>query len=357
MNRKTRSLKKIDKLMLVFLASLVFSILGFVLARIGFHDIKNEIIFEEAKNIDYRVYLNPNEYFEEDYLPMNQSYITSLIDFIDVKFAYKIDFNEKLSGEYSYYIKAIVEAKEETSNNNYYTKEYILLPKKTKSYKYLTSIILNEVVKVDYPTYNELLINFKNDYGIDMDGNLKVVLVIENKALDPVYEETITKTSQIELDVPLTSNVVEVPISATDDTENGVLKEISIPKDGISYLLCKIFGITFYIFAFVFVLYLIYLSVISIKMESVYYRKLRRILKVYDGIIVNLKTMPKFTRESILTVSTFEELIDAHSEIRNPINYINEKDGAIFLLMSDGYNYYYKLKRELFSKTNKEEEK
>ena len=92
-------------------------------------------------------------------------------------------------------------------------------------------------------------------------------------------------------------------------------------------------------------------------MESVYHKKLNKILRVYDGIIVNLKTMPKFVKEKLFIVNTFEELIDAHSEVRNPINYIDEKDGAIFLLMSSGYIYYYKLKRELFSENNYREEK
>lgn len=357
MIRKNKTFKKIDKLLLVFLASLVFSVLGLVLSRIGFHDIKKDIIYQESKNIDYRVYLNPNEYFEEEYLQMNQSYITSLIDYIDVKFEYKLDFNEKLSGEYSYYIKAIVEANQENSDSNYFTKEYVLLPRKTKKYENLSSIILNEIVKVDYPLYNELLVNFKNDYGIDMDGNLKIVLVIDNNIVDPIYNEKINREGQIELDVPLTSQVVEVPISADDNVEDGILKEITISKDGLIYLILKILGITSYVFAFSFVLYLIYLSIISIRMESVYHKKLNKILRVYDGIIVNLKTMPKFVKEKLFIVNTFEELIDAHSEVRNPINYIDEKDGAIFLLMSNGYIYYYKLKRELFSENNYREEK
>ena len=50
---------------------------------------------------------------------------------------------------------------------------------------------------------------------------------------------------------------------------------------------------------------------------------------------------------------TFEELIDAHSEVRNPINYITEKDGALFLLVSENMIYSYKLKRELFTKEPK----
>ena len=96
-------LKRIDKLILVFLAVIVFSLLGFVFSRIGFHNYdEKEITYQESKDIDYQVYLQPNDFFEEAYLPKNQTYITSLIDYIHIDFDYNFEIQSQYDGSYKY---------------------------------------------------------------------------------------------------------------------------------------------------------------------------------------------------------------------------------------------------------------
>ena len=51
------------------------------------------INYKEAGNpIDYKVYLKKNNFFETDYLDEGVTYISSLIDYIDVDFKYKSSF-------------------------------------------------------------------------------------------------------------------------------------------------------------------------------------------------------------------------------------------------------------------------
>ena len=154
---------------------------------------------------------------------------------------------------------------------------------------------------------------------------------------------------EIELNIPLTALTIEVPIETNNDSTDGLLLSEEIQKTGLIYLVCRICSIISYVIAGGLTLFLIYLCFMSYKMESDYHKKMRKIFKVYDGIIVNVRSMPNISSKNIVTVASFEELIDAHSEIRNPINFIKEKDGATFMLVTENITYKYKLERALFS--------
>lgn len=348
---KRRKVKKINKLILAFSITLVFAILGLFFASIGFHNYEEQkVTYKEENHINYKVYLLPNNFFQEEYLPENMAYITSLINYINLHFSYKIDFNKPLTGTYSYYIKGIVDASQTDSDSKYYTKEYILSDTKTQKYEQQKSIDIQETIDIHYQDYNQILIDFKNEYGVPMDGDLKVALVIQNMVEDQETGENTLKEQEVELNIPLTSATLEVPIETNNQTDEGVLLTNIVKKEGMIYTVSRILSFCFYGIALLLLGYATYLTCMGYKLESVYQKKLRKILKVYDGIIVNLQKKPVLDRTKVLPVSSFEELIDAHSEVRNPINYINEKDGALFILMSDKYIYYYKLDRELFSK-------
>ena len=93
-----------------------------------------------------------------------------------------------------------------------------------------------------------------------------------------------------------------------------------------------------------------------------------RILNTYDGIIVNVKELPKTSDMKVITVSEFEELIDAHSEVRKPINFVELEKGkkSKFVLTSENMVWEYTLmsedakedkKEKVKSKTKKKEKR
>ncbi len=344
-------IKTFDNIFLIFLITFALAIIGVLSIRFGFHDYEQrEVNFSEDKKVNYKVYLKENDFFQEEFLPGNMTYINNLIDYINIDFNYNIEFTDKLSGVYNYYIKGIVEANQVDSDSKYYTKEYILSEVKTKKYDNKNSFKINEKIDIDYQKYNALLTDFKEEYGVSMDGNLQIVLTVQNMVKDNKLDENITKNSKLNLNIPLTSLTLEVPIETNTETSEGVLFSGKIVKEGFLYFVGKIIAIICYTGAIILLLYAFYLIYLSVKKESIYQKQLRKILKVYDGIIVNLKKRPILTKSKVIPVATFEELIDAHSEVRNPINYIAEKEGALFLLMSDNIVYSYHLKRELFKR-------
>ena len=86
------------------------------------------------------------------------------------------------------------------------------------------------------------------------------------------------------------------------------------------------------------------------NLKKIYFKK---ILKTYDGILVEVDSLPDLTKFNVIYVKSFDELIDAHSEIRRPINFIQKSSHAKFLLINEGIAWVYKFNRELFNKKDK----
>ena len=44
--------------------------------------------YEEKSNLDYKVYLKENQFYDTPYLPKDKKYISALINYIDSSFSY-----------------------------------------------------------------------------------------------------------------------------------------------------------------------------------------------------------------------------------------------------------------------------
>ena len=75
------------------------------------------IDYNETSEVDYRVYLKENNFFEEEYIGKDQAYVVSLIDHIEADFDYVLDMEvENVNYEYSYVINATMQIIDDKSN-------------------------------------------------------------------------------------------------------------------------------------------------------------------------------------------------------------------------------------------------
>lgn len=329
----------------------VFSLISFGLSYFFFLKSNNNfsqdvVNYKEDNDVDYKVYLKENNFFEESFLGKGDIYITNLIDYLDVDYKNSIIFDKKISGSYKYYIKAMISAsKVNDENSNFWQKEYDLSDVKTVNYNDTNVIAFNENVKVDYQKYNDLLLKFKQQYNLSLDGTLKVTLYVEN-TINGENGTSIDKKSYSILSIPLTKATIEVPIEITSDKKSDSLKSEIVYSNDKIYLIYKIVSIFMFALA---ILLVVFISILFIKQRekvSVYHKKINRILKEYDGIIVNLKKSISLAGLNVIDVSSFSELIDAHSEVRQPINYIASKNKAEFILINDKMAWRYVLLRD-----------
>lgn len=320
--------------------------LGFLLHNFSTSNYTEEkIVYSEQEELDYKVFYQKNEYFTEPYLEKNRTYITTLIDYIDIDFSYSLNFSEDLTGSYTYYIKGVISAdKTNDKSGNYWSRYYKLTEDTTIGIDNLKNFIIKENIKIDYQQYNQLLTSFKNQYGLSTDGKLTITLVISANVTKDGLERYINKEADVELKIPLSSLAIEVPIEDNSNDSTGILtNEISYNKS-IIYPIAKIVSYIMFSLDIILIILLIREIVNKINSENKFNKKLRKILKVYDGIIVNVAILPDIKNYNTVEVSTFEELLDAHGEVRMPINAKVEKNTATFILISDNIAWKYVLK-------------
>ena len=327
---KSNFLVRYIVILLLFLISILLLYFGFI---------KKEYInvrYSEDNSINYKVYLNKNDYFATPYLEENRTYITNLIDYLDIDFHYNLKLSEKINGDYKYSVIARVKANKPNGDKGYYwSKDYVLVPSKSININNNDVVSINENVKVDYNKYNELLGSFKKEYSLVPEGILDIILNVESTGNGEVFTEPIDISSDLSLSVPLLEKAVEANISKNADSNNNTITMIN--RNYLGYhRLAGILGIICLVITSV-VIGSTFRNKKKFNEENVFDVTLGKILASHDSIIANVATLPDISDMKLIEVTTFEELIDVYNEVRMPINFYNSKEGeeAIFIIVND----------------------
>lgn len=236
--------KRYIKTSLMILSSILLFILSFWFLKMGYHNYTQDVIkYNEKGTIDYQVYLKENNFFETPFLGKGNVYITSLIDYINVDFNYNLKLDSKRSGQYKYYVKGIISANISNTDTNYWKKEFSLSDEKVVDYKNEDTIKITPKVKIDYQKYNDLLLEFKKQYSLTMDGNLKVILYVENDIDSNIDKQHLNKINTTSLEIPLTKATIEVPIKLNEVNQDNSLRTPLVYFDSIKYPILKITGV------------------------------------------------------------------------------------------------------------------
>ena len=332
----------IRQILLISLFVIVFAIAIFLLYGGLSNDRKMILKYTENNNINYKVYLKDNDFFDTPYIDQGKTYITSLIDYIHIDFNYNINFDNKVKSDLKYHIVATIESnKSDNEVGNYWTKNYNVTDIKEKNFKDVNNYSISESIDIDYNKYNEILNEFKKSMGLsDSAGVLKIYLEIDSNVEGNEVKKPIK--SNMLLKLPLSQLAIEASIESNANNKANELVSIVRVNNPIYKVLLASSAVMFIIS--------ILLLVSSIKVrkkyriKNEYDIKLKKILTAYDSIIVNVSALPDIKKCNLIEVESFNELIDAHSEIRMPINYYHEDKVSTFLLFNESTAWRYILK-------------
>lgn len=328
--------------------SIIFLFVGIFFLYFGLNNKeKVSVRYVGENDINYKVYLKNNKFFEKPYLEEGKSYITSLIDKITASYIYNLSFSEEVTGTYNYYIKGTITA-DKDKGGNYWTKEYILTTPKVKSLDDSKNIFIKEDIDIDYNKFNDYLKEFKKSVNVPVQAKLDISLVVESNLTSNNMELPIN--SKLSLKLPLSEDSIEATI---DTTNKKIDKTISqeVKSTDMKYYISFISGIILLILTLIFITNTIYLN-IRIKKSNKYEFRRDEILKSYDSIIVSTNNLPSFKDIKQIEVNQFSELMDAYSEVRMPINYFENEDKtkSAFFIIKDDISWIYILRK----KTNDE---
>lgn len=307
--------------------------------------------YSENSNLDYKVYLKENNFYNEPYLEKDKQYISTLIDYIDSTFNYSFTSGENIGMEYSYYVTASVVINN-SDGKNIYEKEETIVDRKKFNELSNNRFNIRENVKINYDEYNDFAKAFLREYNLSADAELIVSLHVDVAGKHAEFDKKISDKEVISLKIPLTSRTVDIEMDY--ELSNNVDEVLQYRSTIISH------PVMFSVSIFLIVVDLICIACIIIWViknrdsQTLYSLKLDRILKEYDRYISEtviterVEDMMKTRSLRIVIIKTFEGLIDVRDNLGKPILYHEERPGeeAIFYIITDQVGYIYVMRAE-----------
>ena len=312
--------------------------------------------YNELGNIDYKVYLKDNNYYQNEYLGKDMQYIASLIKSIQTKFNYEMHTQEKLNYTYTYKVTADLIITDPNDNNKVlYKKPTVLVKEETKTKK-TASFRVDKDASINYDEYNNYVNAFKKEYALSINSKLVLTFQIDITGKSKSLKEDFKKTNKLLISIPMSEQTISIGIDTSDINNSGTLEKnyMSQVKKPVALILGIIVGLLSLILLYI----VIYTYITNRTKKDIYKSTIKSILKEYDRAIVTSKTRQTIdeTKYNIIEVPRIEDLLDAHDSTGKPILYSEpiENEVSNFIIVSDDIIYKFVITREDLEKDEQE---
>ena len=299
---------------------------------------KPEAPIIEASNqdskIDYRVKIFKNDFIKTEYMEKDKTYITDLVDDIEVNYNYKLTNSKKFDSNYKYNITYRIAVKHNSTGKELWTEEEKLIDNKDIIPNKNTIEIQDSAI-VNYDALNDKVKQFKLDYNIPIDATLEINLnVIDNNT-----NKTIAYTG-------LTTNLNTEIIDINKNEQSNIQTEIKTESKQKTPIIV-IIAIIVSIISILYTAYEIYNTIrYNLSRKSYYEKAINKILKNYGDIVAELVNPVDLSKLNVIDVKNFDQMLDVEEELRIPIMfYETEKNvSGEFVIVTNEIAYRYVLK-------------
>ncbi len=346
-----------DKLKLNSKVRVILIIIGILLFAVGSAEFyksftTKEVVIEDKEiykctnkfTSNYDVNIISNPFIEGTKMSPGQTYISDLVSSLDINLNYSYTDSKETAVpvKYNYRIDAIMKATYESNDE-----EYEILNKvenlKTVDTQETTSdnLVINENVNVPYSKYHEILKDFKQTLGMNVDAHLYVVLTVNTIA--NVDSREARNEYKSDYNINIGGKIATVGGKLSDTNSKSLNSKVQTEKKidfDLPKMLYSIASMVVGIFTIYFISYRTQkLNVLGNK----YKEELNRILKTCQDRIVFVENQVDTDIDNTITVAQFEELIKLSEELYKPILCWKEKDKdeTIFSVISNRVRYVY----------------
>ncbi|MBR3230278.1 MAG: hypothetical protein IKF91_05595 [Bacilli bacterium] len=274
--------------------------------------------YREKSNLDYKVYLKNNEFYDSEYLGKGMSYVASLIDKITADFNYTFDIDKESNIDFDYDITAELVISDSNKNNIFLKKEYILLKSTKEKMNNSKQYSINKSISIDYDYYNAIANKFRISYGVETRSDLNIYLNIHEKNSENNSFKLENK-NVMALTIPLSQKSINITLDYKDINKTSqVIKNSEIIINNYINLAIGTASILVGIMEFI---HLINLLLLTKNKKTNYDKYINKILNEYDRLIVETTTAPNIQDKNIIKINKFEELLDVRDNLKLPIKY------------------------------------
>ncbi len=316
-------------LMVIVSAMIGLAALTFYLTR----DKSKYITYNENSNVDYKVYLKDNEFYNQEFLDKSEKdkgFVASLIESISANFKYNLDFSEDITYKYSYRITVEADVEDERSDSNIYHFSEDLI---TKQLSMGTGdISIDEILNINYDQYNNIVSRFKDIYELNnTSAVLNVYLYVNVQDIDKSTTTALTEKKVSSLTIPLTEKTVSIDIANNVINNNNNRLELSRPADYTWVLVISLF---YLVIALVYAIYLIIYSQRTKTAQMIYDKEIKSIMNNYDSYIQRINGTYDIGTSQVLKIESFNDMLEIRDTLKQPILMLEnaEKNGTFFII-------------------------
>lgn len=333
-------------LLFVFSFALLFSIYN-TFKVLNDKDKPSGFVYNEKTNTNYTVSINKNEFIYNPVLPSNETYISSLVDKINMSMKYNYSSKDVIPLKISHRVIATVSGVynqnpvEKQSNPTIWKKDYEIIPLKEEAYKSENKIDIDESFEIDWKFYNDEINRFKESFTIPIISKLDLKMIINMESYDSDY--VIKETKEINASMPLSELVFKIDAQLTEEEEKVVpLKDVDEKRDNERKAL---------VYSFIGLMSAI-MTVLTIKklmsfnkIKS-FHSRIENIKKQYNEIVVETKNMINIKGYKPIAITTFDEMLNLADSFLVPIILYEESNLACFYIVKDEVIYMYIIKNK-----------
>ncbi|MBR3199180.1 MAG: DUF5305 domain-containing protein [Bacilli bacterium] len=342
-------------LLIIVIAVAVFSIVSiFKAANPKTADKKKLYSYSYNSGMDYKVYLKTNDFFNVPYMDMNKQYIATIIDHIEVTPKYVFQSTEDLDYIYNYSIVATARGLGEDSDGrkvDVWSKEYPISTIQTQSGSG-KDFTISKTVNIDYNAFNQVLSDFRNQFGISVDARVDLTMKITiNAGLKGQAEKTLQEAYEMSLQMPLLVQMLRIKADYVNTGGNTVYSKVD-PNVKVNVPVIAAWFIVLIGALVVFIK--LGKSLLVITRKSEYVLAINKIMKEYGDIIAETHNMPDLAKYDIVNIKSFVDMVDIEEELHSPIIYyeIEENAKCVFLILNDKTAYRFLLRESDFDHFN-----
>lgn len=307
---------------------------------------ENLYTYQNDFKMNYDVNIKNNPFVLEDSLPSGQTYVSDLIDTLDITLNYKYSGSTNSHIKYNYKVDAILDStyKENGKDYSVWNKTYNLLSKEDLQSE--NNILFDENFKVDYKKYHQEIKNFKQSFGMALESRLYIKLTVNTQTI--VKNQEINNEYVSDFSITLGDKIAVVN-GKNNDVKIDSFKQENIIND----ITMNIPKVIISMFTMGISLYVIYYIKFKTKkyntIKNEFKLELNKILKSCQDKIVIVKTNNIDENENIIDVYDFGELIKLSEELYKPIlcwisDDLNNQE-ACFSVISNKVRYRFILKK------------
>ena len=335
-----RTLKPWIRLVLFIIILLLFLTSIFMINKDKNQNLnKIKYSYKTSSDIDYKVYLKQNDFYEEEYIEKDKQYTADLINYIDIDFSYLFNGSKKADFDYSYDVVATIigEYQNTSSGDSELWKKKFPLVSQKENLLDSSTFKINQNVRIDYSEYNNIVNDFISNFNLSIDAYLNVKLQINYKGNIKDIDSKVSNKDKLEVNIPLNKSTIKLDTKYNKEKNNNITDKKE--KENNSFVAYAMLGVSI-------LLMIISFPSIFVSNKSFYEKELIRLMKNYGEIIVEVEEFPNLNYLEILNIKEFDDMVDIEEEIKSPILFKEvEKDESWFIIVTERYVYRYILKK------------